>query len=49
MAIDALPSDQDLHTARSVRAILAMEGSGLKAEVSAGTGIIEKKKIARTE
>ena len=41
-AIDALPSNQEVHTARLVRAVLAMEGSGLKAEVSAGTGIIEK-------
>jgi hypothetical protein len=41
-AIDALPSNQEVHTARLIRAVLAMEGSGLKAEVSAGTGIIEK-------
>lgn len=44
-AIDALPSNQEVHTARLVRAVLAMEGSGLKAEVSAGTGIIEKLNI----
>ena len=44
-AIDALPSNQEVHTARLIRAVLAMEGSGLKAEVSAGTGIIEKLNI----